>query len=183
MKIIRSLSVSVAALTALISLSSATTAYADTATTPNCTVATVGSTNTAGAADSRFTVQNNGTVSAQLKVTGTDCAVSVTLAVWQAPNADKGQPYSQQKLFSHNTATFNAGLHTISATLPDCYYQVDLLPGTSATATDGSPVYPKGTLLGSLHGGTQTCGGGGETPPSTPPAELPKTGKIGRAHV
>ncbi len=143
------------------------TAQADSTTA--CTVMSTGKKNTAGNADSRFVLNNDGTVSATFTVTGTDCNEAVTIASWQAPDNMKGQPYSEQKLFAHTTDTFTTGTHTISVALPGCFYQVDLIRGSNTTGPDGSAVYTKGSLMGSLHGGTQTC-----TPP-TPPV-LPKTG-------
>jgi hypothetical protein len=156
--------------------------------TTNCTVTATGKKNTAGNSDSRFTLNGN-MATAQVTVTGTDCNEPVTIVSWQAPDALKGQPYSAQKLFAHNTATLTSGTHNMSVELPDCFYQVDVVRGTSATDSKGGPEYkPNGgiQILGSLHGGTKACetgGGGGSTPtpPSTPVVEsttttLPNTG-------
>jgi len=171
MSISRSIVFSTAALASLLVISSAPLVHADVAA---CTVKAVGTKNGAGASNSRFVIHTDGTASADVQVTGTNCAVPVTISAWQAPDALKGRPYSAQKLFGHTTQTFNEGMHTISVKLPDCYYQVDLLRGTNPTAADGSPVYDTAVLMGSLHGGTQVCGGDKTPPP--PPTELPKTG-------
>ena len=64
----------------------------------NCTVKMVGTTNTANQTHSRWTVDANGVASGMIVVSGdASCQQAVTLSAWQAPNADKGQPYDQQK--------------------------------------------------------------------------------------
>ncbi|HEV2412781.1 MAG TPA: hypothetical protein VGS28_03175 [Candidatus Saccharimonadales bacterium] len=147
-----------------------------------CSIVAVGTKDSVGQPDSRFTI-SGGIVSAQVTVTGdSSCQQSVTIVSWEAPNPKKGKPYDKQQLFSHITETFGVGTHTIATTLPDCDFQVDLVKGTSATDANGGPLYPKGSLLGSLHGGTQAC----VTPPPTPtptptqqpqqPTSLPVTG-------
>jgi len=158
--------------------------------TTNCTVTAVGTKNTVGNSDSRWSIAGN-KATVQVKVTGTDCNEPVTIASWQAPDALKGQPYSAQKLFAHNTAVLTTGTHAMSVELPDCFYQVDVVRGSAATDTKGGPEYKANggiQILGSLHGGTKACttttgGGGGDTPtpPSTPTVAgdttvLPNTG-------
>jgi hypothetical protein len=124
----------------------------------NCSVESVGDKNTAGNADSRFVLNDNGTVSATFEVKGgNDCKVDVVLASWQAPDGDKGLPYSDQKLFKHVSGNFGKGKHTLTVELPKCYYQVDLARGKNPTGPNGSAVYEKERLMGSLHGGTQKC--------------------------
>jgi len=141
-------------------------------------VKAVGTKNTAGNSDSRFTLNSaHTTATASFTISGDNCNEAVTIASWQAPNGEKGRPYSEQKLFSHTTGTFNSGTHSLTVTLPDCYYQVDLVRGSSATDANGGPEYNTSTILGSLHGGTQTCTP--TTPPTTPPTTsqpLPDTG-------
>lgn len=152
-----------------------TAAPASAATTSTtCTVVSTGTKNTAGAADSRFVLNKDGTVSASFKVSGNDCKEDVTLATWEAPDGVHGLPYSAQKLFSHVTGTFGTGTHTLTVKMPNCYFQIDLVRGNQATDSNGGPEY--GTvshipMLGSLHGGTQTC----EQPPVTPPVTPPTT--------
>ncbi len=148
-----------------------------------CTVKAVGTKNTAGANDSRFVLNADGTTTAAFIVTGTDCNEAVTIASWQAPDGLKGRPYSEQKLFAQNTGTFTSGTHTLTVKLPTCFYQIDLVRGTSATDKNGGPEYDTSVMLGSLHGGTQACTI--PTPPPqpptppvtpTPPKTLPNTG-------
>jgi hypothetical protein len=154
------------------------TPVAATTQTETCTVKAVGKKNTAGNPDSRFVLNGDNTVTAVFEVKGNeDCKLEVTLASWQAPDADKGRPYDQQKLFKFVTGTFGVGTHKLTVALPDCFYQVDLVRGSKPTGIDGGPVYEQGRMMGSLHGGTKVC-----EPPKPPeepkekPKELPKTG-------
>lgn len=147
-----------------------------------CSVKAVGSKNTANNTDSRFKVAGN-TVTATFIVTGPEgCTQVVTLASWQAPDADKGRPYNLQKLYKYATGTYGVGAHTISVEAPDCFYQIDLVRGSKPTGIDGGPVYETGRMMGSLHGGTKVCEEKKPEPPvttppvSTTPTELPKTG-------
>lgn len=142
-----------------------------------CSVKMVGSSNSYGKPESRWILNDDGTVTGTLKVTGDeDCRQTVTLAAWEAPDADKGMPYDEQKLVDHITKTFRAGTHTMSIKLPMCFYQIDMVRGSKVTGENGLPVYPSVDMMGSLHGGTTGC----KTPevPKTPetPQELPKTG-------
>lgn len=163
-----------------------TTVGATGANTQECTVKAVGTKNTAGNTDSRFVLNGNGTVSATFEVKGnTDCKLDVTLASWQAPDADKGRPYDQQKLYKYVTDSFGVGRHTLTVELPNCFYQVDLVRGKNPTGPNNMPVYEKGRMMGSLHGGTKVCEEP-KTPPvvTTPPqvssaTTLPKTGAGG----
>ena len=132
-----------------------------------CDAVSIGTKNTATGAGSRFVLNNDGTVSATFKVEGdSTCKMAVSLASWQAPDALKGRPYDQQKLFAHMSGTYGVGTYTLTVKLPTCYYQVDLVRGTSPTGPNGSPVYDDALMMGSLHGGTKTCV---DTPPTTPP--------------
>ncbi|CAN5449036.1 hypothetical protein BH10PAT3_BH10PAT3_7400 [soil metagenome] len=164
----------------LVSVMSVAPVGATSTTSNDCAVKMVGSSNSIGQANSRWTLNEDGSVTGNLKVTGNDnCEQTVTLTAWEAPNADKGMPYDQQKLVGHVTKTFSVGTHTISIKLPNCFYQLDLVKGSKATGIDNSPVYETDVMLGSLHGGTKAC----ETPvkPETPitptvPKVLPSTG-------
>jgi LPXTG-motif cell wall-anchored protein len=145
------------------------------ATAATCEAIAVGTKNTAGAANSRFVLNGNGTVSATFEVKGdANCQVPVSMAAWTAPDATHGRPYDQQKLFSHATGTFGAGKHTLTVKLPNCFYQIDLVRGTSPTGPNGSAVYDDKLMMGSLHGGTKACET--PTPPPTPtPPTTPQT--------
>lgn len=154
-----------------------------TGTTTECSVVATGTKNTAGNADSRFVLNGDGTVSAEFEVKGdANCKQDVLLASWQAPDGDKGRPYDQQKLYKYVTGNFGAGKHTLTVQLPDCYYQVDLVRGTVPTGQNGSPLYEKGRMMGSLHGGTKKCE---ETKkpetPTTPVTQQPATPQVAAA--
>jgi LPXTG-motif cell wall-anchored protein len=134
----------------------------------NCDAVAVGTKNTAGNTDSRFVVNGNGTVSATFEVKGdATCQMTVSMAAWSAPDAAKGRPYDQQKVFDHVTGTFGVGKHTLTVKMPNCFYQIDLARGANPTGPNGSAVYETGRLMGSLHGGTKVCET--PTPPPTPP--------------
>jgi hypothetical protein len=124
--------------------------------------------------------ENGDTLTATFVVEGQNCTTPVTLAIWESPSAN-GQPINDQKLFTHTTSTYGPGTWTISAKLPDCFYQADLLVGDKATAPDGTPnyAYQNGEIL-KVHplrdfkyGGARKCE---DTPPETPedPKEEPK---------
>lgn len=142
-----------------------------------CSVKMNGTTNTANQSDSRWMLSADGVATGTFTVTGdNDCQQTVTLSAWQAPNADKGQPYDQQKLVSHVSGTFGPGAHSLSIQVPHCFYQLDMIPGDNPAGENGTAQYTPGTLIGSLHGGTQSCD---VTPPVTPPqtpSTLPNTG-------
>jgi len=128
-------------------------------------------------------------VKANFEVKGQDCHMVVTLAVWESPSAN-GLPISDQKLFGHVTEVFGPGKHALTTKIPNCYFQADLLEGSSPTAADGSANYDyqngvifDGGLRDFMFGGSNVC----STPvvPSTPPQttvpqttakELPNTG-------
>lgn len=142
-----------------------------------------------------FTVAN-GVATAHIHLSGSEnCQLTVSMASWQTtalhdPANDKTYQsdfYKTQKLYDSATKTFTgAGNVTMSVKVPDCFYQVDLVRGASATGTypggaAGGPLYPKGAMIHSLHGGTKACGGnGGGTPTPTPSVlgatTLPDTG-------
>jgi len=153
----------------------------------DCSAKMVGTSDTTNKSNSRWTMNDHGVVTGKIVVSGDDgCTQTVTLAAWQAPNAVKGQPYDQQKLVDHMTATFSKGTHSLSIAAPNCFYQIDMVRGGKATGPDGTAKYEASSLMGSLHGGTKACEVTTVTPqtpqtPSTPetpqaPAELVNTG-------
>ncbi len=133
-----------------------------------CTVDAVGSENSANGPNSKFT-KNGQTVTAKVKVTGTDCNEPVTIASWEAPNAE-ARPLSAQKLYKHTSKRFGAGVHTISVQAPQCYFQVDVVRGLNPTGPNGTPEYGPERNMGWLLGGSQKCGNDNFQPPATPPA-------------
>lgn len=181
MNVLQRISISIISTVSLTAVAFAPATVGATSVT-GCTVKAVGTKNTAGASDSRFVLNADGTTTAAFVVTGTDCNEAVTIASWQAPDALKGRPYNEQKLFAQKTDTFTSGTHTLTVKLPTCFYQIDLVRGTSATDQNGGPEYDTSVMLGSLHGGTQACTtptpppNPTPTPTPTPPTTLPNTG-------
>ena len=144
------------------------TASAASSSTNACAVKLDGKSGESNVAGAGFIVSGN-TATAKIVVTDPN-GCDVTIADWQAPTgaAGKGMPYDQQTLYKSQTLHVNKGSQSLTIELPNCYYQVDVLHGTSATGTytngqPGGPIYAAGTLLGSLHGGATTC-----TPVVTP---------------
>jgi len=130
------------------------------ATSTSCTVTGAQPNIGTPVADRKFTIAGD-TTYIDVKVTGTNCALPVTLAAWEAPNGTDGKPYSEQKLVSHVTKTFKEGTHRMSIKLPNCFYQIDLVRGTNPYGINNTGAYPKERMIGSIHGGTKAC----ETPP------------------
>ncbi len=95
-----------------------------------------------------FTFNNDGTVTAQFKVTGDEnCKKFAVLAIWDAKNST-GQPLEKQELFSsanNDGKSFSPGVHTLTAKLPNCFWQLDLLEGTDPRGVNGTANY--GTLM------------------------------------
>jgi hypothetical protein len=133
----------------------------------SCDVKRVG-TNDAGGVDSRFILNADGTVTARFRVTGTDCHMTVTLVSWNAPNGTDGKPYEQQTLFAKTTAKFTTGDHTITAKMPNCFYQIDLVTGSDVSMYPTTSFSSQGRLRGNLHGGAQPC-----TVPTPTPTPAP----------
>ncbi len=140
-----------------------------------------------------FTVKDN-KATAKFTVKGVDCTMPVTLVVYKSPSAN-GQPLLEQKVYKYTTKTFGPGEHTLTTKLPNCFYQADLVEGSSPLAPDGTPNfnYQNGQIIdGGLRdfilGGNKKCVDKPTpvptptTPTPTPPqvqsvvTTLPKTG-------
>ncbi len=170
---------------------------ASAATAKTCTVNGInghvafGTTIYIGQNDKAFKVSGN-TVTGTYKVTGdAGCTAPVTLAIWKSPSKN-GQPINSQTLYSYKTVTVGPGTHTISSTIPDCYFQADLLQSTNPKAPDGTANYgwqngdwvKDGSFRGYAMGGGKTCVDEATTPttpttpsnPTTPAKTLPVTG-------
>lgn len=119
---------------------------------------------------------SGGRVSSTVTVTGTNCTADVTLVTWTAPNGTDGKPYSAQKVFDYQTLSrVKPGTYTLTAKMPDCYYQVDLLNLNTPTDPYGGPDYRGSQLLGYLHGGNQSCDKPAPSPtPKPTPTPTPK---------
>ena len=124
-----------------------------------CSVQVAGSTNTANQPNSRVHINAENTqASVTVTLSGSaGCTQALTLVSWEAPSSTFDQQnINSQKLHSHVTQTLGLGTHTMTVDMANCFYQIDLLTGSSPTAADGSPNY-QGNLLGWAQGGTQVC--------------------------
>ena len=75
------------------------------------------------------------------------------LAAYQAPAATWTYATAdQQVLVDHQGGTFSAGHHSLSVTVPKCYYQVDFFSGT----LPGTPHFGV-SLIDADNGGTAAC--------------------------
>lgn len=132
-----------------------------------------------------FTVNGN-KVTATFTVEGTNCTVPVNLAVWERPTAEG---INDQVFNNYSQKTFGPGKHSLTATLPNCMWQADVVEGSNPKAADGTANYQyqngkfvDGGLRDFLKGGYGIC----ETPekpekpekpqkPDEPKKEIPKT--------
>lgn len=106
-----------------------------------------------------------------------DCTPTpVTLVTWSTPNIT-GQPLSEQVLFDHSTGEFGykSTWQYLTAKLPSCTYQVDLVAGSSYLGTDGTDNYGKDKLAGMLGGHVCTTTPAPTTPAPTNPAPVAPT--------
>lgn len=118
---------------------------------------------------------NSFTVSGNIATTTFDvkglsgCIATLSMASWQAPYGSTDfTPFKDQKLLYTKTADFTSGRHTFSIQIDEtCYYQVDMVRGTTPTASDGTADYRTGQVqvLDFVQGGSKAC-----EPPVTPPA-------------
>lgn len=121
-----------------------------------------------GQGASRSFIVKGNTATTTFTVSGKDnCVAVVSLASWQAPYGSTDfTPYKQQKLLYKKTESFTPGTHTMSIQLgTDCYYQADLIRGSSPTAPDGTADYEVPQLIDYVQGGTKVC-----EPPKEPAA-------------
>lgn len=105
-----------------------------------------------------FTV-NGDTATTSFTVNGlAGCSVTVTLASWQAPfGSTNFLPIASQKLLFSKTSSFTPGQYTMSIQInPDCFYQVDVVRGSSPTAADGTPNYTS-PLIDFIQAGSTVC--------------------------
>jgi hypothetical protein len=123
--------------------------------------------------NSAYTIKGNQTT-VTFDVVGKDCKLPITIVVWKAPNGTTGQPYSEQTLFYHKSATFSTGRHSMTATLPDCYFQVDTVTGTKLTGSTGQAYNYDTRQVAFMHGGTKSCTAKAVAPTTTmPTTQLP----------
>ncbi|MBP6041699.1 hypothetical protein KBF61_01415 [Candidatus Saccharibacteria bacterium] len=83
-----------------------------------------------------FTV-NGSKVTAKFTLSGDkDCRFDMSLFTFEATTAN-AMPVKDQTLYSHNTGTFGPGTHTLTASMPQCYHQLDLVTGKPLEAKKG----------------------------------------------
>jgi hypothetical protein len=111
-------------------------------------------------------------------VVATGCtSEQVSLVSYTAPAATYDRnTASQQVVYSSSTGYYPTGLSSLSVTVPNCYFQVDLVTGPviSQLGPPESTNYygDEGRLLNADNGGTQACA----TPTATPTATNVATG-------
>ncbi len=91
--------------------------------------------------------------------------VTLSLVSYTAPEGTFVADHaSQQKIFDVDTQTFGPGTHSLTVTVPDCYFQVDFVCGLPIDkfGPAGSNVFytPQGRLIDSANGGKNACGCG-----------------------
>lgn len=87
-----------------------------------------------------------------------NCRKSFTLATWKLPNK-RGLPLTDQKFHTYSTATRGPGRFKITTTIPECYWQADLLGGTRPKSVNGDANYqwPQDQLANYKLGGDKSC--------------------------
>lgn len=109
---------------------------------------------------------------------GKNCTKTVTLEAWKAPNGTDAKPYREQTLYRSKTLTgLKPGEYRMSVQLPNCYYQVDLIHGgkTMGASPDADIKFDSDRMIGSVHGGNQTCVNTPDTPDEPEAPETPTT--------
>lgn len=124
-----------------------------------CSASVVGSYNSANQTGSRFQINSAGTQgSVTVNLSGAaNCQETITLVSWQAPNGTfDGQNVSSQTLYDSTTETLGVGTHTLTVPMLNCYYQLDLVTGSSPYGANGTAWYGN-NLFGYAQGGSQAC--------------------------
>jgi|GEM_PF-3484089 len=89
-----------------------------------------------------FTI-NGDNVTAKFTLKGDkDCKFDMTLFTFETPAAE-GTPefFKSQKLYSYQTGSFGPGTHTLTTTMPQCKYQLDLVTGKPISAEKGETLF------------------------------------------
>jgi hypothetical protein len=106
-------------------------------------------------------------------VTVTSCSTPVGIAVYVAPGAKFDlSKASEQILLGAQFVQPSTKPQTISVTVPDCYYQLDVFTGSVIPSLSPANLYGS-RLLTSATGGTKSCLS--ETTTSTTSTTVPKT--------
>jgi protocatechuate 3,4-dioxygenase beta subunit len=90
---------------------------------------------------------------------------TITLVSYTAPGSSfDANTASQQKIFDIDTGVFGPGKHTLTVTIPNCYYQIDFVCGDAIDQLGpaGSNIFytPQNRLFSADNGGTCACGTG-----------------------
>ena len=110
--------------------------------------------------------QNGKNVYSRVIIKGdASCTKSFTLATWKLPNA-QGLPLTDQEFYNYSTATRGPGTYRISAPIPECYWQADLLAGSNPKSANGDANYqlPRDILANYKLGGDKSCTGPTQNP-------------------
>ncbi len=102
-----------------------------------------------------------GTATANFTVAA-GCTVQLSLVSYKAPSASfSASTASQQVLFDSDTQTLTAGVHSLSVSVPNCFFQVDFVFGspiaTLGPAGSNNFYSAQGRLISGMNGGTTSC--------------------------
>lgn len=117
---------------------------------------------------SSLTAMQGGAATVSFKVEEECSGVLLTLASYKAkqPHFDAK---TKQPLYRHVTRRFEAGRHTVSVPVPDCYYQADFVYGEAIKVVQEGDFYGW-RVIESRHGGDAPCA------TETVPLSMPRTG-------
>lgn len=133
------------------------------------------------------------TISTTLVLVGdANCRRDVNLAVWKLPfDTLQVEPFEEQILFDYDSRRgLTPGTYTLTADLPDCFYQADVAVGANPAGPTGRLPLEPGRMWNAAVGGTKKCEEKKPQPkptstkPTTPtvvkvvsqPVALPRTG-------
>jgi hypothetical protein len=107
-------------------------------------------------------VHEGDTVAANFTV-AKNSSVTLSLVSYHAPSATfDPTTASQQVVADSKTGTFGPGAHSMTVTVPDCYFQVDFVGGAVITqfGPAGSNIFyqQEGRLISNANGGDHSCG-------------------------
>jgi len=100
-------------------------------------------------------------------------SVTLSLVSYHAPSASfDATTANQQVVADSKTGTFGPGAHSMTVTVPDCYFQIDFVGGTVITqfGPAGSNIFyqQEGRLISNANGGDHSCGCDCGCTPNTP---------------
>ena len=95
------------------------------------------------------------------------CAASISLVSYTAPSAN-GTPLTSQYVYKSVTESLGAGAHQLKISLPDCYFQADLVVGAPLDLTTGQTYHGQNRFLAGYNAGTKACVAPTPTPTPKP---------------